>query len=70
MIQFQENTETDDRRDGWKDLFHRIPLPITGGITSTAAVDWHSKVKDIEYKCLFNETLLYHSLHAKNRLNS
>ena len=30
-------------------LFHRILPANTRGLTSTAAVDWHLKVKDIEY---------------------
>ena len=30
-------------------LFHRILLATAVGLTSTTAVDWHLKVKDIEY---------------------
>ena len=30
-------------------LLHRTLLPTTGGPTSTTSVDWHLKVKDIEY---------------------
>ena len=30
-------------------LFHRILLATAGGLTSTTSVDWHLKVKDIEY---------------------
>ena len=30
-------------------LFHRILLSTARGLTSTTAVDWHLKVKDIEY---------------------
>ena len=49
MIQFQENTQTDVRRQTWTDLFQRI-LPATPmGLTSKTAVNWHLKVKDIEY---------------------
>ena len=48
MFQFPENTWTDDRTEEQTDLFHRI-LPVTaGGLTSTFAVDWHLRVKDIE----------------------
>ena len=39
---------------GWKDgqtLFHRIPLATArgGGLTSATGINWHLKVKDIEY---------------------
>ena len=45
MIKFQENIQTDVRREGWT-LFHRI-LPTTArGLTSTTAVDWDLKVKN------------------------
>ena len=37
MIQFQENTQTDSRVAGWTD-------PISGGVTSTTAIDWHLKI--------------------------
>ena len=30
-------------------LFHRILPATTRGLTSKTAVNWHSKVKDIEY---------------------
>ena len=30
-------------------LFHRAVLATAGDSTSTTAVDWHLKVKDIEY---------------------
>ena len=30
-------------------LFHRILPATAGGLISTSAVDWHLKVKDIEY---------------------
>ena len=35
-------------RDG-QTLFHRILPATTRGLTSKAAVNWHLKVKDIEY---------------------
>ena len=40
--------QTTGQRDG-QTLFHRIFLAIARGLTSTTAVDWHLKVKDIEY---------------------
>ena len=45
MIQFQENTQFSEAKDG-QTLFHRV---FPGGLTSKIAVDWHLKVKDIEY---------------------
>ena len=41
IIQFQENTQTEDGQT----LFHRILLATAAGQTSTNAVDWHLKVK-------------------------
>ena len=44
--------KTPGQRAGPKDrqtLFHRIFLATTRGLTSTAAEDWHLKVKDIEF---------------------
>ena len=49
MIQFQETTQTTAK---WKDgqtLFHRTLTATARGPTSTTALDWHLKVKDIEY---------------------
>ena len=52
MIDFQKNTQTDGRTKGWKDgqtIFYRT-LPATAhGPTSTTAVHWHLKDKDIEH---------------------
>ena len=48
MIQSQENSQTDGRREG-QTLFHRILLATTRCLISTTAVDWHLKVKFIEY---------------------
>ena len=48
MIKFQE---TPAQTTGWKHgktLFHRTLLTTAGGPTSTTAVDWHLKVKDIK----------------------
>ena len=38
---------------GWKDgqtLFHGTFLATARGLTSTTAIAWHLKVKDIEYE--------------------
>ena len=47
MIQFQENTWTARQKDG-QTLFHRSIPATTDGPTSTTAVDWYLKAKDIE----------------------
>ena len=48
MIQFQENTQISGRKDG-QTLFHGI-LPATArGILRKTAINWHLKVKNIEY---------------------
>ena len=48
MIQFQENTQMSERKDG-QTLFHGI-LPATArGLASKTAINWHLKVKNIEY---------------------
>ena len=49
MIQFQEDTQTDVRGQGWTDLFHRIILATARGLMNKTAVNWHLKFKDIEY---------------------
>ena len=68
MIKFQENIQTDVRREGWT-LFHRI-LPTTArGLTSTTAVDWDLKVKNKKVQCWSDKKLLHHSHHAKKQLN-
>ena len=46
IIQFQENTQKEGRTEK---LFQRTLLTTAGHPTSTAAVDWHLRVKDIEY---------------------
>ena len=48
-------------------LFHRIYLATAKGLTSTAAVEWHLKVKDIEQNVGLTKKLLYHSQYAKNQ---
>ena len=54
MIQLQENTQSYDRREGWT-LFHRFLPVIDGVLTSTTAVDWYLKVKDIEHDVGLNK---------------
>ena len=50
MIQFQENTHTNVSRYIYgQTLFHRILPVTTGGLTSKTTVNWHLKVKDVEY---------------------
>ena len=53
----------------WADLFHRILLVTDGDLKSKTAVDWHLKVKDIEYNVGLAKKLLHHSQHAKHQLN-
>ena len=67
MIKFQENTQTDVRKEGWTD-HHRIFPATNRGLTSTTVVDWHLKVKN--KKCLYwsNKKLLHYSQDAKNQL--
>ena len=48
MIQFQENNPTESRMEGWTDPIHGTILATARGPTSTTAVDWHLKVKDVE----------------------
>ena len=48
----KSSRKTPGQMTGGKDgqiLFHRILPAKAGGITSTTEVDWHLKVKDIEY---------------------
>ena len=48
MIQFQENTQISGRKVG-QTLFHGI-LPATArGLQRKTAINWHLKVKNIEY---------------------
>ena len=49
MIQFQENTSTNGWTEGRTDPISLDPFGYRWGLTSTAAVDWHLKVQDIEY---------------------
>ena len=56
-------------KDG-QTLFHRILPAIARSLTSTNAVDWHLKVKDIEYDVDVTKNLLHHNQHAKNQPNS
>ena len=49
MIQLQENNWQMAGQKDEKTLLHKILLATAQGSTSTTAVDWHLKVKDIEY---------------------
>ena len=50
MIQFQVNIRTDTTIEGWADpILQDHSGYHQGSRTSTTAVDWHLKVKDIEY---------------------
>ena len=49
MIQFQENNQTDSKMEGQTGLFYRTLLARARRTTSTIAIDWHLKDKDIEY---------------------
>ena len=50
MIQFQENIQTDNRDEVCTDpVSQRILLATARGLTSSPAVDWHFKVKVIDY---------------------
>ena len=65
MIQFQENTRTDGRTEGWTDPTLQDPSSYYRG--STNVVDWHLKVKDIEYNVSLTKNccITHHSLQAK-----
>ena len=60
MIQFQENTQRNDRMKGRTDLFHRTLPAIAAGMASTNAVNWHFKVKDRVWS-RSNQKFLHHS---------
>ena len=53
----------------WKNgqtLFHRI-LPATAeGLTSTTAIDWHLKVKDIDYNVFLTQNIVSQSTCKKS----
>ena len=48
MIQFQENIQMSGSKDG-QILFHGILLATGRGLASKTAINWHLKVKNIEY---------------------
>ena len=66
MIQFQENTRTAGRKDGQILPYRTLPA-TTGDPTGTNVVDWHLKVKDIEYNVSLTKNccITHHSLQAK-----
>ena len=50
MIQFEENTQTDVRKQRWTDPILYGTLTATArGLASKTAINWHLKVKNIEY---------------------
>ena len=49
MIQFQENSQKDNRMEAWIDPILWDSSSYHWGLTSTTTVDWHLKVQDIEY---------------------
>ena len=60
MTQFQENTPTDSKMEGGQTLFHRTLLATARKNRRfqqiKLQVDWHLKVKDIEYNVDKNKT--------------
>ena len=70
MIQFQETIQ---QTAGWKDeqtLFHEtIPATARSPMSATA-VDWHLKVKDIEYDVGLTKNYCLTVSMQKIRLNS
>ena len=48
MVQLQENTQMSGSKDE-RILFHGIRLATARGLASKAAINWHLKVKNIEY---------------------
>ena len=49
MMQFQENTQTISGSKDGQTLFHGILPATTRGLASKTAINWHLKVKNIEY---------------------
>ena len=69
MVQFQEKTWKDGRTEG-QTLFNKT-LPATpGDPITTTAVDWHLKVKDIEYNVGLPKTYCVTISMQKNQFNS
>ena len=67
MIQFQENTQMSGSKDG-QIIFHGILLATARGLASKNAINWHLKVKNVEYNVRLTN-ILHHSQHAKGQLN-
>ena len=74
MTQFQEKKpgQIAERKYRWI-LFHRTLLATARGPTSTTAIDWHLKVKDIEcdvsltkYYCITVSMQKMSSIHKLN----
>ena len=50
MIQFEKNIQTDVRKQRWTDPILYGTLTATArGLASKTAINWHLKVKNIEY---------------------
>ena len=60
--------QTAQRMDGQTLSDRNIPATARNP-TSTTAIDWPLKVKDI-VQCWCNKKLLHYNQHAKNQLNS
>ena len=70
MIQFKNTPgQTPGLKDG-ETLFHRTLPALAGATTSTAAVDWHLKVKDIEYDVGLSKDYCITVSMQKNQINS
>ena len=69
MIQFQENTQMPGSKDG-QTLFHGI-LPATArGLAKKTAINWHLKVKNIEYNVgLTNNQYITVSMQKASSIN-
>ena len=69
-----KKTDTDKQTAGWNDrqiLFHRILRATAWDLTRTTAIDWHLKVKYIEYNigltknyCITVSTQKINSIHT------
>ena len=52
-------------------LFHKILAAIAGGLTSTTAVEWNLRLKDIEYNvCLTKKYCITVSMQKINSINT
>ena len=70
MIQFQENTGTDIWRQDGQTLFHRTLSATASDLISKTEINWHLKVKYIEYKVGLNQKLLITVQSACKKIHS